>query len=135
MTRNNSIRILIADDNDLMRSALRSLLHKHPGLVVCGEARNGTDAISEAARLTPDVVLVDISMPDVNGLEAARRIHQQVPGCEILIVSENDYRTLKYCECPPGVRGYVIKSRLSFDLVPAVRAASEHRPLSASASI
>jgi two-component system, NarL family, response regulator NreC len=135
MTKKSSVRILVADDNDLMRSALCSLLHKQRGLVICGEAKNGTDAISEAVRLAPDVILVDISMPDVNGLEVARRIHQQLPDCEILIVTEHDYRSLAHFERPPGVRGYVMKSRLSFDLVSAVKSASEHRPLSASASV
>ncbi|MGH9730363.1 MAG: response regulator transcription factor [Candidatus Acidiferrales bacterium] len=134
MTKNASIRILIADDNDHVRNDLCSLLQEQRGWVVCGQAKNGTDAVREAIRLTPDVILVDVSMPDMNGFEVANRIHEQLPVCEILIVTEHDYRLLAHIERPPGVRGYVMKSHAHSDLVPAVDAASKHRPLSASAS-
>ena len=132
---NNSVRILIADDNDLLRKGLSSLLQETRGWTVCGEAANGKDAISEAIRLAPDVILVDVSMPDMNGFEVASTIHEQLPACEILIVTEHDARFLAHLELQPGVRGYVMKSRVNSDLVLAVEAASKHRPLSASASV
>jgi DNA-binding NarL/FixJ family response regulator len=135
MTKNSSIRILVADDNDHVRSDLCSLLQEQRGWIVCGEAKNGTDAVSEAVRLAPDVILVDVSMPDMNGFEVANRIHEQLPACEILIVTAHDYGAFTHIESRPGVRGFVMKSRASSDLVPAVDAASKHRPLSVSASV
>ena len=128
----NSIRILVADDNELMRSGICSLLRSHPGWSVCGEATDGQDAIEKAVELRPDVVLVDVSMPRVNGFETARCIHERVPQVEILIVTEQDSDSLLHIEPQPGVRGYVVKSRLGRDLVSAVEAASKHRPLLAS---
>jgi DNA-binding NarL/FixJ family response regulator len=133
-TNNSSIRILIADDNELMRSGLRSLLlQEERGWLICGEAKNGTEAVSEAIRLNPDVILVDISMPDMNGFEVASCIHERLPSSEILIVTEHDSRSFAHVGTQVGIRGYVMKSRAGRDLVSAVEAASEHRPLTASA--
>lgn len=124
-----AVRILVADDNELVRGAMCSLLQEQQEWLVCGEATGGADALEKATQLRPDVVLLDISMPDLNGFQVARRIHEQVPTCEILIVSENDSRTFEHIEARPGVRGYVMKSRLSYDLVSAVEAASKHESL------
>lgn len=118
------LRILIADDNDLMRAGLCSLVEEHDGWVVCGEAVNGEDAIQKALRLKPHVILVDVHMPDLNGFQVAKRIHEQLPEAAILIVSQHDLRSLGHIEPQPGVRGYVMKSRVSLDLVAAVEAAS-----------
>ena len=124
-----AVRILVADDNELVRGAMCSLLQEQQEWLVCGEATGGADALEKATQLRPDVVLLDISMPDLNGFQVARRIHEQVPTCEILIVSENDSRTFEHIGARPGVRGYVMKSRLSYDLVSAVEAASKHESL------
>ena len=118
-----SVRILIADDSELMRRGLCSLLQSHAGWVVCGEAADGNDIVRKAADLRPDVILVDVSMPYLNGFEAARAIHEQVPEAEILLVTEHDSRMLATLPSQPGVRGYVAKSRIDFDLIPAVEAA------------
>ncbi|MGH9738788.1 MAG: response regulator [Candidatus Acidiferrales bacterium] len=98
------------------------------------EASDGRDAVEKAIELRPDVVLVDISMPELNGLEVARCIHERLPQSEILIVTEHDLRFLAHVPPQPGVRGYVVKSRFGRDLVSAVDAASKHRPLSTSVS-
>jgi CheY-like chemotaxis protein len=133
-SRDDAMRILVADDSDKLRGGLCSLLESRPGWIVCGEARNGREAIEKALELKPDVILMDISMPDLNGLDAARRIHEQVPDSQILIVTEHDSRTLAYLPRQPGVRGYVRKSHLDLDLISAVEAASDHRSVSDSAS-
>ena len=131
MTANkNSLRILIADDNDLVRSDLCSLLQEQRGWCICGEAANGTDAINEAIRLKPDVIVIDVSMPDMNGFEVASRIHERLPDAEILIVTAHDSRAFAHIGPKVGVRGYVMKSRARIDLVPAVEAASKHEPFS-----
>lgn len=129
-TDGSSVRILVADDNELIRSSLRSLVESHPGWIVCGEAVDGRDAVAKAVELQPDVILVDVSMPRLNGLEVARCIHEHLPRTEILIVTEHDSRTMAHLTPQPGVRGYVPKFRLSFDLEPAIEAASKHQPLS-----
>lgn len=122
-TINGSKRILVADDNDMVRSGMCSLLQSHEGWTVCGEAENGSDAVQKAIELQPDVILLDVSMPQLNGFEAARYIHQRIPGSKILVVTEHDAKTLAKLPPQPGVCGYVMKSRLGFDLISAVAAA------------
>lgn len=128
-----SLRILVADDNEMIRKSLCAVLETRSGWIVCGCAVNGTDAVQKAAELKPDVILVDVSMPGLNGFEAAECIHEQVPDAEILIVTEQDSSMLDQLPRLPGVRGYVVKSRIASDLISAVDAASKHRPLASSA--
>jgi DNA-binding NarL/FixJ family response regulator len=97
-------------------------------------AVDGTDAVQKAIELKPDIVLVDVSMPGLNGFEAAECIHQQIPNTEILIVTEHDSWTLEHLPPQPEVRGYVVKSRLEYDLIPAVEAASKHQAVASSAT-
>lgn len=125
------VTILVADDSDMVRAALCSFLKSRSGWTVCGEAANGNETVEKAIALKPDVILLDASMPDISGFEAARRIHEQVPHAEILIVTEQDARYLSHIGPQPSVRGYVLKSRLSRDLLPAVEAASKHQPFAA----
>ena len=124
------LRILVADDNDSVRKGLCSVLESHTGWVVCAQATDGRDAVEKAIDLKPDVIVVDLSMPLLNGFEVARCIHEQVPDSEILVVTEQDPRVLASVEPQPGVRGYVVKSRIDADLVRAVEAASKHLGLS-----
>lgn len=133
-TKASAIRILIADDHEMMRRTLCSLLESHAGWAICGEAFDGRDAVQKAVDLQPDVILVDISMPHLNGFQAAKCIHDKVPLAEILIVTEQDAQALAHFPSQPGVRGYIRKSFLDSDLLPAVEAASKHRPLSVSAA-
>ncbi|HLW81597.1 MAG TPA: response regulator [Candidatus Acidoferrales bacterium] len=125
---------MLADDNELIRSGLRSLLQEHGGWLVCAEATDGRDALEKAIRFKPDVILVDAAMPHLSGFEVAGRIHEQLPDSEIVIVTEHDARTLAHIQPQPGVRGYAMKSRLSYDLLAAVEAASKHQPVSLPAS-
>ena len=128
----DSLRILVADDNETVRNGLCSVLEARSGWVVCGCAVDGPDAVQKSVELKPDVILVDISMPGLSGFEAAASIHEQVPEAEILVVTEQDARTVAHLPCQPGVRGYVVKSQIARELIPAVEAANEHRPLASS---
>ena len=130
----SSLRILVADDNEEIRNGICSALETRLGWIVCGQAVDGTDAVQKAVDLKPDIVLVDVSMPGLNGFEAAGCIHEQIPNAEILIVTEHDSGTVKHIPPQPGVRGYVVKSRLEHDLIPAVEAASKHQAVSSSAA-
>lgn len=125
-TRNGSVRILVADDNDLMRRTLCSLLQSRAGWTICGEAKDGTDAVEKAIQLKPDVILVDLSMPHLNGFEVAKSIHGQMPDSKILVVTEQEPGLLARLPCQPGVHGYVVKSRIGLDLISAVETASSH---------
>ena len=120
----SSLRILVADDNEKIGNGICSALEAHSRWLVCGRAVDGMDALEKAVDLKPDVILVDVPMPGLNGFDAAGRIHKHVPNAEILIVTEHDGRTLELLPPQPGVRGYVVKSRLERDLIPAVEAAS-----------
>lgn len=122
-----SVRILIADDYEKVRRAVRMLLASHKEWDVCGEAVDGQDAIQKAKELKPDVVLLDISMPYLNGLEAARVIHKEVPQSEILILSQHPASEMLQPALEAGARGYVAKSDMSRDLLAAVEAASRHK--------
>lgn len=125
-----SLRILVADDNEKIRNGICLALEARSGWIVCGRAVDGRDAVEKAVDLKPDVVLVDVSMPGLNGFEAAESIHEQIPDVEILVVTEHDSKTLEHLPPQPGVRGYVVKSRLEQDLIPAVEAASKHQAVS-----
>src|ERR1700756_4850983 len=87
MQASNQLRILIADDHELVRRGVRALLSSKPGWVVCAEAATGREAVTMAEEQKPDIVVMDISMPDLNGLEAARKIRKQLPKTEVVILS------------------------------------------------
>lgn len=116
------IRILIADDHAVIRSGLRLLLNSLPDLEVVGDAGSGEEAIENVASLQPDVLLLDIAMPGMGGLEAARLIHEQAPGVRIIVLTMyNDEAYLRqFLEV--GVSGYVLKRAADTELVDAIRA-------------
>src|ERR1700752_2201548 len=123
-----NLRILIADDHDLMRRGLKSLLESRPGLTVCAEAHTGREAVTKAEELKPDIVILDISMPELNGVEAARRIRKASPGTEILVLSVHYSDQLIRDILDAGVRGYIVKSDSDRDLVIAIEALANHKP-------
>jgi len=123
----NSVRILIADDHEVVRRGVRSLLTSRKEWDVCGEAVDGRDAVKKAKELKPDVVVLDISMPDLNGFEAARLIHKEVPQSKILILSQHNVSEMLQTALDAGARGYVSKSEVSRDLLPAVEAIIHNR--------
>jgi DNA-binding NarL/FixJ family response regulator len=82
--QNETLRILVADDHDLLRRGVKTLLQSHAGWEVCGEANTGREAVAKAKELKPDIVILDISMPDLNGVDAAKRIPKDSPDTEVL---------------------------------------------------
>lgn len=121
------IRILIADDHEVARRGIRSLLESHPGWEVCAEAKDGRDAVELAATTKPDVVLLDIGMPNLNGLEAARQISAMLPNVGILILTMHDSDSMVRDVLRAGARGFLLKSDAGRDLVAAVEAVQRQR--------
>ena len=111
------VRILIADDHELVRQGLRALLASRPAWEVCGEAADGVEAIEKAAELQPDIVLLDVSMPRLTGLEAAPLIHRESPTSEIVIVSQHDPAEMLPSALEVGARGFVSKSDIGSNLL------------------
>jgi len=122
------VRILIADDHDVVRAGLRQLLLERKGWEICGEASTGRQAVTLALETKPDVVVMDISMPELNGLEASRQIRKGLPKTEIVILSLHLSDQLAYEIVDAGIRGYVLKSDANRDLVSAVESLGMHRP-------
>jgi DNA-binding NarL/FixJ family response regulator len=123
-----NLRIVIADDHDLMRRGVKTLIQSHPGWEVCGEAQTGREAILKAEELKPDVLILDIGMPDLNGIEAARRIRKASPSVEVLILSMHYSDQLIRDILEAGVRGYIVKSDSDRDLIIAVETLADHKP-------
>ena len=122
------IRILLADDHDIMRRGLRNLLETHPGWEVCGEAANGREAVKLARELKPDIVVLDLSMPELNGLEATRQIRKELPQTEVLIFTMHDTEQLVREVLAAGARGYVLKSDAGRYLISGIEAVAQHKP-------
>jgi DNA-binding NarL/FixJ family response regulator len=123
-----TLRILIADDHDLMRRGVKALLQSHAGWEVCGEAHTGREAVAKAEELKPDIVILDISMPDLNGVDAAKRIRKGSPDTEVLILSVHYSDQLIRDILEAGVRGYIVKSDSDRDLIIAVETLANHKP-------
>ncbi len=123
----SSVRIVVADDHEVVRRGVRSLLESHPGWTVVAEAATGREAVDLASRSTPDVVILDITMPELNGLEATRQILKSAPQTEILILTLHESAQLIRNVLEAGARGYVLKSDAGRNLIEAVEAVSEHK--------
>jgi DNA-binding NarL/FixJ family response regulator len=117
------IRVVVADDHSVVRGIVRSVLQQHPHFEVVGEAENGAEAIEEVKRARPDVVVLNVSMPQVNGFQAAREIKKQVPETAIVILSSHADRYFVEEAKRVGVRGYVPKSKIGQALVGPIEAA------------
>ena len=116
------LRILIADDHEVARKGIRSLLGDHAGWEVCGEARDGREAVEYASTMRPDIFLLDIGMPNLNGLDAARQILGMTPKARILILTVHDSEQVVREVLAAGARGFLLKSDAGRDLVAAVEA-------------
>ena len=124
----NKAKILVADDHDLIRRGIRFLLSDNPRWEVCGEARNGLEAVTKCEQLKPQIAILDFNMPELNGLEAAKRIRNVSPQTEILMLTFDSSEQLIHAISAVGVRGYILKSDCDLELVNAVRALESHRP-------
>jgi two-component system response regulator NreC len=121
-TERDSIRVLLADDHDILRDGLRALLEMAGDIRVVGEARTGREAVAEAERLRPNIVLMDISMPELDGVEACRRIRQHAPDVRVLFLTMHEADDYLFRALRAGAAGYVIKRAAAGDLLAAVRA-------------
>jgi len=123
----SAVRILIADDHEITRRGVQVCLESQPEWTVVGEAATGHEAVEKAMLLKPDVVVLDISMPQLNGLETTRRILEAVPQAEIVILTMHDSETLVRRALEAGARGFVTKSDVAHHLVDAVKALLQHK--------
>ena len=123
----SGLRILIADDHEVARQGIRALLESHPGWEVCAEARDGREAVELATNSKPDIALLDIGMPNLNGLDAARQILAMSPTIRILILTMHDAEQVVREVLAAGARGFVLKSDAARDLVSAVDALQHRR--------
>ncbi len=123
-----AIRLLIADDNALVRSGLRSMLQREPGIEIVGEARNGREAVELCRSLRPDLVLMDVRMPEMDGLEATRAIKRELPETGVLMVTMHENRDYMLEATKAGAAGYVLKDAPRNELLSAVRRVLGNEP-------
>lgn len=123
----SKLDVLVADDHDIVRRGLRDLIEKQPGWKVVGEATNGREAVEKAKQLKPDVSILDISMPSLNGLEAARQIAASGSSTKVLILTIHHSDPLIQQMVKAGVRGYVLKTDAASELVHAVEALQRNK--------
>ena len=123
-----SIRLLIADDHALVRSGLRSMLGREPGIEIVGEARNGREAVELCRSLRPDLVLMDVRMPEMDGLEATRTIKRELHETGVLMVTMHENRDYMLEATKAGAAGYVLKDAARDELVGAVWHVARHAP-------
>jgi DNA-binding NarL/FixJ family response regulator len=122
------LRILLADDHNVIRFGLRHLLERRKGWKVCGEVSNGREAVEMAATLTPDIVIVDLSMPGLNGLETTRQIVQKVPGTAVLIYTMDESEQVVHDVLSAGAKGILRKSEARSLIVQAVETVAQGKP-------
>jgi two-component system, NarL family, response regulator NreC len=122
-----TIRILLADDHIVMRDGLRALLEKQPDMTVVAEAADGRECVRLAEEQTPDVVVMDIAMPNMNGIEATRRITGERPRCAVVILSMHQDESYILRALKAGAKGYLLKDSVRADLLEAIRAVAQGR--------
>lgn len=115
-------RIFIADDHEVVRRGVRALLEANPGWEVCGEAKDGREAVEKVKEVNPDLVLIDVGMPNLNGLDAARQIITAQPGVRVLVLTMHESEQIVREVLEVGARGFLLKSDAARDLIAAVEA-------------
>jgi DNA-binding NarL/FixJ family response regulator len=128
-----ALRILVVDDHAVVRRGVRALLESHEGWEVCGEATTGRDAVEQSRRLRPDVVVMDLSLPGLNGLDATRQILKDAPETEVLVLTMHHSEELARDVLQAGARGYVLKNDADENLLAAVDSLRQHKPFLTSA--
>jgi len=122
-----TLRLLVVDDHDVVRQGLRALLQSHLGWEVCGEAVTGEEAVEKTVRLRPDIVILDVALPETGGLDAARRIRRLCPKSELLILTMYDSDDLVLEAYKIGARGFVLKSDAVRNLIAAIESVSQRK--------
>ena len=121
------VRILIADDHEIVREGLRAMIQRQPGWEVCGDASSGREVVAQAPALNPDIIVMDIGMPELNGLDATRQIKRALPNTEVLIFTANETEEIVRNVFKAGAKAYLLKSDANQHLVPAIEALCKHR--------
>src|SRR5262249_12613455 len=121
------IRILLADDHAVVRRAFRRILDAVPVFEVCAEAPSGEAAVALAVSHRPDIAILDIVMPPLSGIEAARQIRERLPECEIAIMTMHESEDLMRAALAAGARAYLLKDEAERHLLPALQALAHHR--------
>jgi two-component system response regulator NreC len=124
----SSLRILIADDHEVVREGMRALIEREPGWEVCGTAVNGREAVEAAKKLKPAVAVLDMTMPELDGLEALREIKRALPKTEVVIFSAHHSEEVIAQLFDAGAKSYIQKSDASRYLVAAIKSLAEHKP-------
>lgn len=122
------LRILIADDHEIVRRGMRPLIEGEWGWEICGEAGDGREAVALAEKLSPQVVVLDVNMPELDGVEATRAIRRSRPDTEVLVFTGTESESLMHELFAAGARGCVLKTEAASHLVPAIKALSQHQP-------
>ena len=124
----NNVRVLVADDHEAVLEGVRALLEREAGLEVCAVARNGRDAVASATRTKPDVVVLDMTMPDLDGISAIRQIKRALPETEVVVYSAHSSEEVIEEAFDAGAKSYIGKAGTSRDLIEAIRSVAEHKP-------
>jgi two-component system response regulator NreC len=119
--QSEKIRVLIVDDHTILRAGLRMLLNAHSDIEVVGEASDGNQAVASAQRLAPDVILMDIAMPECNGIEATRQIKRLMPETRVLVLTMHENEEYLFQVLRAGASGYILKEAADTELVTAIR--------------
>jgi DNA-binding NarL/FixJ family response regulator len=127
-TSPKTLRILVADDHDVMREGTRAVIERQKGWELCGLAATGREAVAQAILLQPDIVIMDMTMPELNGLDAAVQIKRRLPGTEILMFTGHETDELIREAFQAGVKSFIFKSEAHTYLVEAIESLSRHKP-------
>ena len=123
-----ALSILIVDDHAVVRRGIRSLLESEKGFAIAGEATNGREAVDMARRLQPDVIVMDLTLPELNGLDATRQILKELRRVQILVLTMHHSEELARDVLQAGARGYVLKSDADQNLIAAIKSLRDHKP-------
>jgi two-component system, NarL family, response regulator NreC len=121
------VRVLLVDDHEIVREGVRAMIERQADWEICGEASTGREAVTLAEKLKPDVVVMDVGMPELNGLEATRQIKRLLPEVEVLIFTANETEEIVRQVFQAGARGYLLKSEANKHLIPALEMLCKHR--------
>ena len=121
------VRILLADDHEIVREGVRALIEREAGWEICGEASTGREAVQQTEKLKPDIVIMDVGMPELNGLDATRQIKRLLPETEILIFTANETEEIVRHVFKAGARAYLLKAEANKHLIPALEMLCKHR--------